>query len=220
MSSAASKAKWVGMLLLQVPVYLVTSYAMRSLLGGSYRLLVKAGANLQPNFLLQHFLFVGLIGGFLAGLLGLLTMRAMLLVRVRTRARAANVPAWKKPQAWTWVISTCWLALGIFAWIAANTHPSALATSSDLSFSGVISVFFGRGCDLSGQTFDRSVLQGCMTQLSYTHPWLGTIGYSAAAFVPTRWTNTKNSSDFAEKIEPPDEEQSQEQQPRPGDVFN
>jgi hypothetical protein len=214
MSGATDKAKWVGMLLLYIPLYLVTSYVMRSLLGGGYRLLVKAGANLPPNLLLQHFLFVAIIDGFLAGLLGVLTIRTMLLLPIRFRA--VDGPAWKRPQAWTWIIGSCWFAFGIFVWIAANAHPSVLATSSGLGLSDFVPVFFGRGCDLSAPKIDLSVVRTCMNQISYTHLWLGTIGYSVAAFVPVGWTNRlRNSPDSTEGLETSSKAQSQ-----PGEALN
>ena len=212
MTQQVSKARWFGVLLLQIPLYLITSYVMRSLLGGSYRLLIKAGATLPPNLLLQHFLFVGLIGGFLAGLLGLLAIRIMLLLPTGTQA--PNGPAWRRPQAWAWVISTCWFAFGIFVWSVAHAQRSVLTTSSSIKFADLIAAFFGRGCDLSAPKIDLSVVQTCMNQISYTHPWLGTIGYSAAAFVPVGWTNDLNSSpDSVEELEVATEAQS-----RPGDV--
>jgi hypothetical protein len=214
MSGATEKAKWVGMRLLHIPLYLVTSYVMRSLLGGGYRLLVKAGANLPPNFLLQHFLFVAIIDGFLAGLLGGLTIRTMLLLPISLRA--IDGPALTRPQAWTWILGSCWFAWGLFVWIASNAHPSVLATSSDLSFSRVIRTVFGSGCDLSVPNIDNSFLLGCMTQLAYTHPWLGTISYSVAAFVPVGWTNRlRNSPDSTEGLETSSEVQS-----RSGEAFN
>jgi hypothetical protein len=214
----SSTAKWIGMLLLQIPVYLVTSYVMRSLAGGSYNLLIKAGANLPPNLLLQHFLFVAIADGLLAGLLGVLTIRAMLLLP--NRIRAVEGPAWKRPQVWTWTISTCWFAFGIFVWIAANAHPSVLVTSSGLRLSDFIAAFFGRGCDLSAPKIDLSVVQTCMNQISYTHLWLGTIGYSAAAFVPAGWSNRlKNSTDSAEQLAASTEGQSPVQQAQPGEAL-
>lgn len=200
--------KWTGMLLLQIPLYLVTSYVMRQLLGSCYGLLIKAGANLPANLLLQHFLFVAIVDGFLAGLLGVMTIRAMMLLP--TRLNVALGSMWQRPQVWTWTVATCWFAFGLSVWIAANMHPSLLATSSGLKFSDAITVFFGRGCDLSDLDVDRSVFRACMTQLSYTHPWLGTIGYSAAAFVPVRWIGLpKNSQNSAEELAAYNEEQGQ-----------
>lgn len=41
-----------------------------------------------------------------------------------------------------------------------------------------------------------------MTQTSFTYPWLGTIGYSAAALIPVGWKNRLyNSPDLAEESE-------------------
>ena len=210
MSSAANKAKWIGMLLIHLLLYLVTSYVMRSLLGGGYRLLIKAGANLPSNLLLQHFLVVGLVDGFLAGLMGVATVRAMLLLP--TRLPVSNGPSWKRPQAWTWTVPTCWFVFGIRA--MAGARSSVLATPSGWWFSDVISVLFGRGCDLS---IDSSVFQGCTTQLSFTLPWMGTIGYSAAAFIPAGWTSRlHNSVDSEEELEASNEAQQSE----PGEVLN
>jgi len=218
-SGAASKAKWIGMLLLQIPLYLVTSYVMQSLLGGGYRLLLKAGANLPPNLLLRHFLFVAIVDGFLAGLLGAQTVRAILLHP--NRVRAVEGPVWKRPQAWTWTLGTCWFAFGVFVWIAANAHPSVLTNSSGLGFSDFIAAFFGRGCDLSAPKIDLSVVQTCMNQISYTHLWLGTIGYSAAAFVPVGRTKLlKNSSPMAEEFNDSTEKPKQAQPSRAGEVLN
>jgi hypothetical protein len=188
MSQRVSKAKWVGRLLLQISIYVVTSYVMRELLGGCYTLLIKAHAQIPPNLLLQHFLVVSIFDGLLAGLLGIFAIRVMLLLPARIQP--ANEPAWKRPQAWTWVISTCWLAFGICVWLPTNR--SVLVSSTGLSISDTIRVFFGKGCDLS--ILSRPALDACMTQISYAHPWLGTIGYSAAAFIPERWTKRLHDS--------------------------
>ncbi|HEX5235699.1 MAG TPA: hypothetical protein VFW25_10260 [Silvibacterium sp.] len=210
MSSTASKAKWIGILLLHLPLYLVTSYVMRSLLGSGFRLLIKAGANLAPNLLLQHFLVVGLICGFLAGLMGIVTVRAMLLLPIGVPA--LNGPAWKRPQVWTWTISSCWFVFGI--WAMAGARPSVLAAPSGWWFSDVIKVIFGRGCDLS---IDLSVFQGCMTQLSFTLPWMGTIGYSAAVLIPAEWiSRLHNSVNGTEGLEASNERR----QSGPGEVLN
>jgi hypothetical protein len=218
MSNTANTAKWIGTLLLHAPVYLVTSYVMRSLVGGSYSLLVKAGANLPPTLVLRHYLFVSILDGFLAGLLGVFTVRAMMLLL--TRIRVASGSAWKRPQAWTWVISTCWFAFGILAWAATHTQHSVLATSPGLRFSDPITVFFGSECDLSTVPLSRSAFDACMGQLTYTNPWLGTFGYSAAAFIPAGWSNRlKNSTDSAQHLEASTDEQGPVQQPQLGEVL-
>jgi hypothetical protein len=175
---------WAGKWLLQIPIYLVTSYVIRSLIGGLYKFLIKGGANLPPNLLLWHMLWVSIIGGFLAGLIGLIVVRAMLLLPNRLAGPPLN-PAWRRPQAWTWVLPTCWLILGVLVWLKEHSHHSALASTSDVNVSDVITAFFGSGCYLAGGDFSADSLRGCMTQLSYTHPWLGTLGYSAAVFVST-----------------------------------
>lgn len=210
MKQQVSALKWIGKLLLHLPLYLVTSYVMRSLLEGTYRFLMKAEANRSPNLLLRHFLVVGLIDGFLAGLMGVAVVRAMLLLP--TRLSVSNGPAWKRPQAWTWAVSTCWLVFGI--WAMAGTGPSVLSTPSDGWFFDMIAVFFGRGCELS---IDSSVFQGCTTQLSFTLPWMGTVGYSAAAFIPAGWiSRLHNSDDTAE-----DHNASNgAQQSEPGELLN
>lgn len=219
MREQVSTAKWIGMFLLQVPLYVFTSYIIRQLLGSAYGVIVKAGANLSPNLLRQHFLIVGLLGGFLAGMVGVLVLRATLLLP--TRFEAVNGPAWKRPQAWTWVIGTVWFAVGIVIWIVANSNHSVLSASSGLDLPDIISVFFGRECDLSAAKLDRSVFDACLLQLSCTHPWLGTIGYSAAAFVPVGWTKgLKNSLDAPEKAHASSVEQGEEQQSRSGEVLN
>jgi hypothetical protein len=211
MKEQVSRAKWVGRLLLQVPIYVVTSYVMRELLGGCYRLLIKAHAQIPPNLLFQHFLVVSILGGLLAGLLGIFAIRVMLLLPARFQP--ANEPAWKRPQAWTWVISTCWLAFGIYIWLPTNR--SVLASSSALGISDAIRVFFGKGCDLS--VLSRPVLGSCLTQISYAHPWLGTIGYSAAAFIPEKWTKRLHDSLYpAAEIDTT----SGEQQPGTGEALS
>jgi hypothetical protein len=190
MSRASEAPKWTGMLLLQVPIYLVTSYLVRQLLGSIYRLLIKAGSVLPPNLLLQHFLIVSLLDGFLAGLLGLLVLRATFLLSFRIQG--SNESALKKPQTWTWILFTGWFMLGILKWIARNTHQSVLTASSSVTFSGAIEAFFGSGCQLMGADIRQMVFSDCMNQLNFTHPWLGTIGYSAAALVPSRWLRPLN----------------------------
>ena len=181
MSGRANVAWWTCKWLLQIPAYLVTSYVIRSLIGGLYKSLIRAGANLPPNLLLWHMLWVSIVDGFLAGLIGLFVVRAMLLLPNPTALPTG--PAWRRPQAWTWILPTCWFALGVFAWLTDHVHPSVLASSSGLEASDFVTAFFGAGCNLTGGNFSSWTLRGCMTQMSYTHPWLGTIGYSAAAFV-------------------------------------
>jgi len=210
MKGQAGKAKWIGMLLLQIPLYMVTSYFMRRMVGIGYGLLVKAGANLSPNLLLRHFLLVSLFDGFLAGLAGVFLFRAMLLLP--KRVQVTSKPVWQRPQAWTWVISTCWLAFGIFNWAASNSSPSVLGFAPSLGFSDVVTVFLVRGCDLLAASLNRSVMDRCETQILYTFPWLGTVGYSVAAFIPTGWTN-RNALDSAD-LEAPAEEQNEKQQSR------
>lgn len=190
MSRTSEAAKWIGKLLLQVPIYLVASYLVRQLLGSSYRLLIKAGSVLPPNLLLQHFLIVSLLDGFLAGLLGLLVLRATFLLPFRTRG--GNESVLKKPQTWTWILFTGWFMLGILKWVAESTHHSVLTASSGVTFSGAIEAFFGSGCQLIGADIRQMVFSDCMDQLNFTHPWLGTIGYSAAALVPSRWLGPPN----------------------------
>src|ERR1700756_445215 len=125
-------AKWIGTLLLHVPLYLATSYVIRQLLKMCYTMIIKAGGDLPPMLLVQHFLMVSIVAGFLAGLLGVSTIRATLLLPIEFRPPIE--PAWKRPQAWTWVLSTCWFTFGLLAWtIATNTHRSVLASGPSLS---------------------------------------------------------------------------------------
>lgn len=184
-SQRASAAKWFGKWLLQIPVYLVTSYLIRTLIGSCYRLLMKAGASLPSNFLLEHFLTVAVVAGFLAGLIGVVVFRAALLLP--QKARAIPGPAWKKPQAWTWVLPTCWLLFGFVVWAAGHAHHSVLMTSEGITNSGLIGAFFGDGCYLPLVARSQWVFQTCMTQLTYTHPFVGSLAYSAAAFLPADW---------------------------------
>jgi|HubBroStandDraft_5_1064220.scaffolds.fasta_scaffold466691_1 hypothetical protein len=209
MSRASKAAKWTGKLLLQVPIYLVTSYLVRQLLGGCYGLLIKAGSVLPPNLLFQHFLIVSLLDGFLAGLLGLLVLRATFLLPFRMQG--GNESALKKPQAWTWILFTGWLMLGILKWIAKNTHQSVLAASSGVTFSGVIQAFFGSGCQLLGTDIHQMIFSDCMNQLNFTHLWLGTIGYSAAALTPSGWVRLLRKQPQPVVVEDSNHENHQEQ---------
>lgn len=210
MKQRGSALKWSGKLLLHLPLYLVTSYVMRSLLVGTYRFLMKAEANQSPNLLMQHFLVVGLIDGFLAGLIGVAVVRAMLLLP--TRLPVSNGPAWKRPQAWTWAVSICWFIFGI--WSMAGARSNVLATPSGQWLFDDIAVFFGRGCDSS---INSSGFQGCTAQFSFTLPWVGTTGYSAAAFIPAGWTSRlHNSADTAEDRDASDGAQQSE----PGELLN
>jgi hypothetical protein len=196
-TDAVSTAKWTGKWLLQLPVYLVTSYLVRTLIGSSYHLLIIAGADLPTNFLLQHFLWVGLVGGFIAGLVGVLAFRAVLLLPLKL-APVAETP-WKGPQAWTWFLPACWLLFGIMAWSANHTRHSVLATTAGPGTSGVIDAFFGSACSLtSGGNLSAMVLS-CTSQLTFTHPWLGTLGYSVAAFVPRWWFGWFSHHNLPEK---------------------
>lgn len=179
MSGIPNAAKWTGKWLLQIPVYLVTAYIIQLLIGSCYRLLIRIGANLPPHLLVQHILLLGLVCGFLAGLVGLLVFKAVLLLPLEIKP-GSDLP-WKRPQAWTWVFSTCWLAIGIATWPRSFTHHSVLSTSSGItpmSVSDIVAVFFTEGCAVK-----TGIMNNCLTQLTYTYPWLGTLGYSAATFV-------------------------------------
>jgi hypothetical protein len=185
MKQQVSVAKWVGLWLLQIPLYLVTSYAMRMLIGSCYRILMRAGANVPPNFLLEHLLWVGFVGGFLAGLIGLLIFRAMMLLPLPSAPRSD--PEWKRPQAWTWVLPTFWLAFGMMGWSGGHAHRSVLTTSTSGNGLSLLDAFFGSGCSIPPTIRGYTFLRDCMTQIEFTHPWLGTIGYSVAAFIPSDW---------------------------------
>jgi hypothetical protein len=183
--NAGGSAKWVGVWLLQLPLYLLTSYVIRELIGNSYRLLIRAGATLPPNLLLQHFLWIGVVGGFFAGLIGLQLLRATLLI-LPPHANAVTIAPWKRPQAWTWAIPSLWLAYGVFAWLGNHARYSVLS-SLGTTRPDAFAAFFGDGCHLAGSNVGISIIIYCMPQLTFTHPWLGSIGYSAAAFVPSDW---------------------------------
>jgi hypothetical protein len=169
----AVAAKWTGKLLLHLPVYLVTSYCVRYLIGGTFRLLIKAGANLPPQLLFRHFLILSFVGGWLAGVLGLVLLRAMFLLPIQLNIASAT--GWKNPKAWTRLLPTIVLATELVSWLGAQR--SVLA-SSGVSFPH-FSTFFGDGCDLRyGPT------EVCLIQVGYTHAWVGTLGYSASPFLP------------------------------------
>jgi hypothetical protein len=192
-------AKWIGKWLLQIPVYVVTAYVMRLLIGTCYRLLTRLGGNLPPKFLLEHILLLGLICGFLAGLVGLLVFKAMLLLPLDIEPGPDS--PWKRPQAWTWIFSTCWLAIGIISWPQTFAHHSVLSTSSGMagpvvSASDIIAAFFTQGCSVK-----TGILTNCMTQIRYSYPWLGTLGYSAAPFVQSGWW--KRLRGFQDPDKPP-----------------
>jgi hypothetical protein len=184
-SLRVSAARWTGKWLLQVPLYLVTSYVIRTLMGSCWRLLIKAGASLPPNYLLEHFLAVGAVGGFLAGLAGILVLRAVLLLPQKPPAPIG--PRWKSPQAWTWVLPLAFLLFGMSAWFGGHAHHSVLAAPAGPSSSDLFAAFFGRGCNLTLVGANQWVFQTCMNQLTFTHPFVGTAGYSIAAFVPSEW---------------------------------
>jgi hypothetical protein len=182
MTSGASAMKWTGLWLLQIPVYLVTSYLIRTLITVGYLLLLRAGVSLPANLLLEHFLWVGLVGGFVAGLVGVLLFRAMLLLPVDLKPPTET--AWVRPQAWTWVLPSYWLATGVIAWLGNRGHGSVLDVSPEVRGLGMFAAFFGSGCYLGSGDFHAIALGSCMSQTTFTHPWLGTLGYSAAAFFP------------------------------------
>ncbi len=182
MSGLPSAVKWTGKWLLQIPIYLVTSYVMRTLIGSCYNLLIKGGANLPPKLLQQHFLWIGLVGGFLAGLMGVFAFRATLLLPLDVAPVSA--PTWRRPQAWTWALPTLWLAFGMLAWSGDHTRHTVFSASSATTGSGIAAIFFGSGCSIPPTA---SNYWNCISQFSFTHPWLGTLGYSAAAFVPGNW---------------------------------
>jgi hypothetical protein len=185
MSIGMNAVKWAGKWVLQLPAYFVTSYAVRTLMGSCYRILIRGGANLPPNFLLQHFLWVALVGGFVAGLAGLLLFRAMLLLPMNMNPVSGSV--WKRPQAWTWILPTCVLAFGMMAWFGGQTHHSVLASSTVTGRASILGAFFGSGCSIPATIHDYGFFNDCMNQITFTHPWLGTLGYSAAAFLPSDW---------------------------------
>jgi len=207
MTSGTNAAKWIGKWLLQIPVYLVTSYATGMLVASCYNLFVKAGANLPPRLLLQHFLWRALLDGFLAGLVGLAIFRAMLLLPFKSAPIGG--PAWKRPQAWTWLLPTCWLALGMMTWSGNHIHRSVLATSESGNGLGLLDAFFGSGCSIPATVHGYAFLFSCMTQIEFTHPWLGTIGYSAAAFVPSDWFGKLRGSRLPDANAPEHEQAEQ-----------
>ncbi|HTV14943.1 MAG TPA: hypothetical protein VME68_09520 [Acidobacteriaceae bacterium] len=175
-------AKWVGKWILQIPIYLVTSYVIQVLIGSCYRLLVKAGADVPPNFLMEHFLWVALIGGFIAGVVGIVVFQAMLLLPIHFVSDYDS--PWKRPQAWTWVLPSCWMVFGIIAWFGSRGHHSVLDVYGGVHGPSMLATFFGSGCSLGSDDFHAIVLGSCMKQTTFTHPWLGTLGFSAAAFFP------------------------------------
>lgn len=191
-----SAAKWIGKWLLQVPVYLVTSFVVRQLIGSCYQLLVKAGANMPPNFLLQHFLWVGFIAGFIGGVVGMVGFCAMLLLPVQFEPASARV--WERPQAWTWVFGTLWLAFGVMSWLG-NHAPHSVLMTSGAAVPGIFDVFFGSGCLIPARYSDYGFVLDCMKQITFTHPWMGTLGYSGAAFVPVGWLGPFRRSSFLAK---------------------
>jgi hypothetical protein len=205
MSSVASKAKWTGKLLLHLPGYMVLSYCCARLIGGAFTLLIKAGATLPPQLLLQHFLVVNFAAGLLAGILGIELFRAMVLLPFRPKM--VSVTGWKNPKAWTWIIPTLVLAVEIASWVRAQR--SVLA-SSGVSFSSFFAVFFGDACNLQ-----YGPSEACLTQVSYTHAWLGTLGYSASAFLPQ--IGQPKDSDQEVKLE--QSELNPELSSRPGETL-
>lgn len=167
-------AKWTGKLLLHLLACAALSYMVLYMIGGAFKLLVKAGANLPPDLLFEHFLIVKFVGGFLAGVVGLALLRAMFLLP--TNLTITTTTGWRDPKAWTWLIPTIVLAVGIAEWMGSQ---SSVLTSSGFSFSSLFATFFGNGCDL------RYGPQGtCSAQIGYTYAWVSTIGYSASAFLP------------------------------------
>lgn len=185
MSSGGTVAKWIVKWLLQIPVYLVTSYLIRTLIGSCYRLLVRAGASLPPNYLLEHFLVVGAVGGLLAGFAGLAVFRAAMLLP--QKPLVSSGPSWKRPQVWTWVLPFCIFLFGVMSWVADHAHHSVLAGSGGVGTSTVFSVFFGSGCYLPNLRANQWVYWNCMQQLSFTHAFVGTLAYSASAMIPSDW---------------------------------
>jgi len=165
---------WTGKLLLHLLAYAVLSYIVRYVIGGSFKLSIKAGANVPPQLLFQHFLIVAFIGGLLAGVVGLAVLRAIFLLP--SKLNIASTTGWKNPKAWTWLIPTIALAVGVAGWIGSQ---SSVLASSAVSFSSFFATFFGNACDLR-----YGPQEACLTQISYTHAWVGTIGYSASAFLP------------------------------------
>jgi hypothetical protein len=205
-------AKWTGKLLLQIPVYLVTSYIARQLIGSTYNLLIKSGAALPLALLRQHFLILSFFGGLLAGILGLLALKVLMLFPFH--AEYVYVAPWKRPQSWTWIIFTCVFLLGVLRWIVKNSDSSVLSSSSGISLAGFIDVFFGSGCQLNFADTHQSILNDCMNQITFTHPWLGTIGYSAAAFIPHRWLNSLHRVPSSEAELVAEDNKTDEQNPQ------
>jgi len=190
-----SAVKWTGLWLLQIPVYLVTSYLIRVLMTVGYLLLLRSGADLPRNLLLEHFLWVSLIGGFVAGLVGVLLFRAMLLLPID--AKPPVTTAWKRPQAWAWVLPSCWLVFGVITWFASREHHSVLGVYARVHEPDVLATFFGSGCYFGSGDFHAIALGTCMKQTTFTHPWLGTVGYSAAAFFPPGMVVGRSSTEGA-----------------------
>jgi hypothetical protein len=184
-------AKWTGELLLQLLAFVVLSYVVRYMIGGSFKLLIKAGATLSPQLLIQHFLILSFVGGFLAGVVGLALLRAMFLLP--TNLNIASPTGWKNPKAWTWLIPTLAIAVGVAGWIGSQ---SSVLGSSGISFSGFFARFFGNGCDLSS-----GFQVACSTQIGYTYAWVGTIGYSVSAFLPPFRHQAKQTAELGDPHE-------------------
>ncbi len=198
-SDGSNAMKWTGLWLLQIPVYLVTSYLIRTLMTIGYLSLIRIGADWPAHLLLEHFLWASLVGGFVAGLAGVLLFRAMLLLPIQLERSSS--PAWTKPQAWTWVLPSCWLAFGMTAWLGSRGHGSVLEASHG---SGLLATFFGSGCFPGSGDFHAIVLGSCMKQTTFTHPWLGTLGYSLSAFFPLGrflWPASAQDSEGEQQIQ-------------------
>lgn len=209
MKVTANTAKWTGKWILQVPVCIVTSYVIRMLIGTCYKLLLRGGANVPPNYLMHHFLWIGLISGGLAGLFGVLVVRAALLLPLHITGVTGH--PWLRPQAWTWVLPTCWLLYGIKAYSQSHAFHSVLATRPQDT--GLLAAFFGSGCDLAGTGNLIEMIRFCTYQLRFTEIWLEALGYSAAAFIVADWFRTLHGSRLSEfeVTRPEQSEQSAEQ---------
>ncbi len=187
MNRAFAVAKWAGLFLLEIVVFVLATGLIRLIVQTCGRLGDRAGANVGLAFLVEHFLIVQFACGLAAGIVGLALLR-ILFLRIKAATPPASSP-WRRPQVWVCLPYTIHFFHGVFQWVAMNTHHSVVANFSSPGVSDFFTTFFGSGCDPTNKDILAMMSSGsdCPLQVNFTAVWVAATGYSLATFLPARW---------------------------------
>ncbi len=186
--------KWLGRLLLHALFFIAAYIIAVRLVGLGYVLLLRAGAQVPPDLLKSHILFQATIVGLFAGLCPIeFTLAGLGWLKTNETAERST-PLRERPQLWTWVPYTCWMAYGMAAWLYQHRQHSVLEIRGKSDFSRVLDIFFLQPCDLARLSAFTNI-DACLNQLNYTTAWIGSLTYSAAALLVLKMNTTGKNSD-------------------------